>query len=91
MSIGQITGGLAALLSPDDPLFHFAFESAQFLRAVQNSDLHIDLPPLARLDMLQRLVFAVPGAAEHRAVARFDTSDIGAFVEVLPLLLLKIL
>ena len=35
--------------------------------------------------MLERLVLAVPSAAQDRAVARFDAGDVGAFVEVLVL------
>ena len=36
------------------------------------------------LDVLQVAVLAVPGPAEHADVARFDASDVGAPVEVLP-------
>ena len=80
-----VAAGLLALLASDNALFYLALESPHLCGPIQYPDLDIEFPHFARSDVLERLVLAVPGAAEDRAVARFDAGDIGALVEVLPL------
>ena len=62
-----------------------ALEGADFAGSIEHPHLQVKLPDLARLDILQAPVSAVPQAALDAAVARFDPGHVGALAKVLPL------
>lgn len=84
VAVSPARANLLPLLAPDNSFFYLALESSHLCGSVQYTDLDIELSYFTRFDVLERLVLAVPSAAQDRAVARFDAGDIGTFVEVLP-------